>query len=161
MKATAVAFLLTTSTIEMDSTSILSPPPQLRSCAQDTNCVLSYYLELPNCYISPLLSRQWPKVSFQQALRDLSQYKQAKVIESIVPKDGAREFYYIHMALPGTAPNSLDDIELFFERDDSNVNYNSNDDTTATIVNLRCQARVTLPPPPFCVRRNCINGNMD
>ena len=53
---------------------------------------------------------------------------------------------YIHLTVPGTAPSSLDDVELVFSEG---------------AVNVRCEARVTLPPPPFCIKRNCINGNMD
>ena len=53
---------------------------------------------------------------------------------------------YIHLTVPGTAPSSLDDVELVFSEGAANV---------------RCEARVTLPPPPFCIKRNCINGNMD
>ena len=85
---------------------------------------------------------------------------------SIDTKDGS----YIHVTVPGTAPNSLDDIELFFTVDDSADNLvfgglettgSTPATTTATLVNIRCEARVTLPPRPFCVRTNCINGNMD
>ena len=72
--------------------------------------------------------------------------------------DQDKDSYYIHVTVPGTAPNSLDDIELFFQQDDSSSSSSSD---SATIVSVRCQARVTLPPPPFCVRKNCINGNMD
>ena len=52
----------------------------------------------------------------------------------------------MHLTVPGTAPASVDDIELQFAEG---------------VVNVRCEARVTLPPPPFCVKKNCINGNMD
>ena len=48
----------------------------------------------------------------------------------------------------GTAPGSIDDIELLF-LDESSV------------VALQCEAQATLPPPPFCLERNCINGNLD
>lgn len=61
----------------------------------------------------------------------------------MIPQD-----FYIHLTTPGTAPGSLDDLELIFPAD-------------GDIVNIRCEARVTLPPPPFCIRKNCINGNID
>lgn len=45
-------------------------------------------------------------------------------------------------------PGILDDVELLFAPDSSTVG-------------VRCEAQVTLPPPPFCLERNCINGNLD
>ena len=110
------------------------------------NCVSSY-LEW---------SRQRSKVFFQWALQDLLQYKQAKVIKSIVPKDGVQKYYYIHITVPGTAPNSLDDnwIVLWRWKFQQQWHYHHH-----------CQpdmpTRITLPPPPFCVQCNCINGNID
>lgn len=62
-------------------------------------------------------------------------------IVEIVPKE-----YYIHLTVPGTSPSSLDDIELTFAQE---------------IANVKCEARIALPPPPFCTKKNCINGNMD
>ena len=56
--------------------------------------------------------------------------------------------FYIHLMTPGTAPVSLDDLELAFPEDGG-------------IVNVRCDARVILPPPSFCVQKNCVNTNMD
>ena len=150
----ATASLLLSTSMDLEQVGLTTAPVtpdttvQLRPCAKDTNCVSSFYLEPPNRYVSPLLSRQSPNISFQRALRDLSRYNQARSIET---KDGV----YIHLTVPGTAPTSLDDIELFFQGDDSS------EDGVTTIVNLRGEARVTLPPPPFCVRKNCINGSMD
>ena len=44
--------------------------------------------------------------------------------------------------------NSIDDIYLLFPEEGS-------------IVNVKCEAQVTLPTPPFCIQKGCINGNMD
>ena len=163
-------FLVLESDFPMPSQTTSSSPviqpatTRLRPCGNDTNCVSSFYLEPPNRYISPLVSRQSPRVSFNRALRDLTKYEQARSVESVSPKQDGDAAYYIHVTVPGTAPNSLDDLELFFDQDDSSSssdNPGSDVTTTSTVVNWRCQARVTLPPPPFCVRKNCINGNMD
>lgn len=124
---------------------------RLKSCAANTNCVSSNYLEPPNRYISPFSIVNDREVAFQRAVRDLNRMENdAKNYENInariaevIPKD-----HYIHLTVPGSAPNSLDDIELYFPEDSG-------------IVNVRCEARVTLPPPPFCIKKNCINGNMD
>lgn len=96
--------------------------------------------------------------AFQRAVRDLN--SAASLAATIASKNTAStklgqislvevrpEQYYVHLTVPGTAPGSLDDIELLFAGQD--------------VVNLRCDARVTLPIPPFCLKRNCINGNMD
>jgi uncharacterized protein (DUF1499 family) len=114
---------------------------RLGSCSAKSNCVSSNYKEPPNRYVSPLKIVNDRDVSFQRAIRDLKQNPGGVSIVEIVPKD-----YYIHLTVPGTAPSSVDDIELIFADD---------------IVNVKCEARVTLPPPPFCVQKNCINGNMD
>ena len=122
-------------------------------CKADSNCVSSNYREPPNRYVSPLKVVNEPEIAFQRAVRDIKNYQQQQQqqqqqqisILEIVPKE-----YYIHFTVPGTAPSSVDDIELSFS--------NNNNDN---IVNLKCQARVTLPPPPFCIQKNCINGNMD
>jgi uncharacterized protein (DUF1499 family) len=115
---------------------------RLRSCSPSSNCVSSNYKEPPNRYISPLRIVNNRDTAFQRAIRDLKQYSgEAFSLVEIVPKD-----YYIHLTVPGTAPSSLDDLELIF---------------TDSIVNVKCEARVTLPPPPFCIKKNCINGNMD
>jgi len=89
------------------------------------------------------------ETAFSRAVRDLQEAggggggtAAAEIVE-VQPRK-----YYIHLTVPGTAPASLDDMEFLFGEEGG-------------IVNLRCQARVTLPPPPFCVRKNCINGNMD
>eukprot|EP00977_Amphora_coffeiformis_P012808 scaffold3240_cov187-Amphora_coffeaeformis.AAC.3 len=177
-QATALATvvsLLTTTPMELEPSVVGNPisaqpqaplvtitviPPQLRPCAKDTNCVSSYYAEPPNRYVSPWLSRQSPNVAFQRALRDLSQYSSqgAAAVRSIDTLDGS----YIHAVVLGTAPNSFDDIELFFKaNDDDDSSENVRGDDTGTLINLRCEARVTLPPPPFCIRKNCINGSMD
>jgi hypothetical protein len=86
-------------------------------------------------------------IAFKLAVRDLSQQTQQRssnFIYSIVEIDPIH--HYIHLTTPGTAPGSIDDVELLF---------------LPTIVNLRCEAQVTLPPPPFCLQKNCINGNLD
>ena len=111
---------------------------RLRPCAPERNCVSTNYLEPPNRYVSPLKLVNDQDKAFQRAVRDLNQ-AQASIVE-VKP-----EQYYVHLTVPGTAPSSLDDIELVFTKDG--------------IVNVRCDARVTLPIPPFCVKRNCINGN--
>ena len=115
----------------------------LKPCNVDSNCVSSNYREPPNRYISPLKIVNTPDVAFQRAIRDLKRYQGNDIsVLEIIPKE-----YYIHLAVPGTAPASFDDIELSFTNND--------------VLNLKCEARVTLPPPPFCLRKNCINGNMD
>lgn len=117
-------------------------------CNSQSNCVSSNYREPPNRYISPFKTVNEPNVAFQRAVRDLKNNGENNnnagiSIVEIVPKD-----YYIHATVPGTAPSSLDDIELLFSQE-------------GNIVNVKCEARVTLPPPPFCIKKNCINGNMD
>uniref|UniRef100_A0A6T8H401 Uncharacterized protein n=1 Tax=Proboscia inermis TaxID=420281 RepID=A0A6T8H401_9STRA len=125
---------------------------RLKSCPAKSNCVSSTYMEPPNRYVSPLEITD-REIAFERAVRDVTtnsnvgnQNQNTKVlpfaVADIVPKN-----YYIHLTTPGTAPGSLDDIELVF--------------TDGDIVNVRCEARVTLPPPPFCIQKNCINGNMD
>ena len=118
---------------------------RLQACEPNTNCVSSNYREPPNRYVSPFKIVRDPTAAFQRAVRDLQQSSE----------DGGSEFSvaeivpnskYIHLTVPGTSPSSLDDIGIVFSDD---------------VVNVKCQARVTLPPPPFCVRKNCINGNMD
>ena len=106
---------------------------RLRPCASDRNCVSSNYLEPPNRYLSPLRLVNDREKSFQRAVRDLNQADVS--IAEVKP-----ERYYIHLTVTGTAPSSLDDIELIF--------------TEKGIVNVRCDARVTLPIPPFCLKRN-------
>lgn len=115
---------------------------RLKACSPNSNCVSSNYKEPPNRYISPLRIVNDRDVAFQRAVRDLKEQPGDDIsILEIVPKD-----YYIHLTVHGTAPASLDDLELVFAEE---------------IVNLKCEARITLPPPPFCIRKNCINGNMD
>mmetsp|Transcript_39445 Transcript_39445/g.95434 ORF Transcript_39445/g.95434 Transcript_39445/m.95434 type:complete len:236 (+) Transcript_39445:25-732(+) len=122
---------------------------RLKACDPNTNCVSSNYREAPNRYVSPFKIVRDPNTAFQRAVRDLQQQQPSS-------ENGGSEFFvteiipnskYIHLTVPGTAPSSLDDIDIVF--------------TDNNIVNVKCQARVTLPPPPFCVRKNCINGNMD
>ena len=113
---------------------------RLNRCNANTNCVSSNYVEPPNRYVSPLRIVNDPGVAFQRAVRDLKSGDGGVSIVDIVPRDN-----YIHITVPGTAPSSLDDIELLFSEG---------------VVNVKCEARVTLPPPPFCVKKNCINGNM-
>lgn len=113
--------------------------PRLRSCEPNTNCVSSGYLEPPNRYMSPLKTLSDKETAYRRAVRDLSTLNNK--VEAI-SKDS-----YLHIEVPGTAPGSIDDVELLFADEG--------------VVNLRCEARVTLPPPPFCIKKNCINGNMD
>ena len=121
-------------------------PPRLKACNANTNCISSGYLEPPNRYMSPLKTLSDRETAYRRAVRDLSNSNSNNYYNKIetISKD-----FYIHIEVPGTAPgpNSIDDIELLFTNDN--------------IVNLRCEARITLPPPPFCVQKNCINGNMD
>mmetsp|Transcript_14986 Transcript_14986/g.26807 ORF Transcript_14986/g.26807 Transcript_14986/m.26807 type:complete len:213 (-) Transcript_14986:471-1109(-) len=136
----------------------LDPPPsqqlqqqqsitRLDRCSAQSNCVSSNYREPPNRYVSPFRIVNEPQIAFQRAVRDVKNSQQndgtlnGMSIVEIVPND-----YYIHVTVPGTAPSSVDDIELIFSED---------------VVNVKCEATVTLPPPPFCVKKNCINGNMD
>ena len=115
--------------------------PRLRRCEPNTNCVSSGYLEPPNRYMSPLQTLSDRDTAYRRTIRDLSSALDGKV--ETVAKD-----YYVHVEVPGTAPGSTDDVEILFGEEGG-------------IVNVRCEARVTLPPPPFCVKKNCINGNMD
>ena len=103
-------------------------------------------MEPPNRYVSPLKLVNDRDKAFQRAVRDLT--NAAPSGEGISVLEIKPDQYYIHATIPGTAPGSLDDIEMLFVQDGS-------------IVNIRCDARVTLPIPPFCLKRNCINGNMD
>lgn len=128
-------------------TSSISSITRLKACEPNTNCISSNYKEPPNRYMSPLQLVNERDEAFRRAVRDLSTAATAATtskvdILQVVPKD-----YYIHLTVPGTAPQSVDDIELLYSAEG--------------VVNLRCQARVTLPPPPFCIKKNCINGNMD
>ena len=118
-----------------------NPVARLRPCPYESNCVSSNYLEPPNRYVSPLKTLRDQETAFARAIRDLEQ-SSVKVVE-ILPRQ-----YYLHATVPGTSVGSLDDVEVLFGQDEG-------------IVHLRCQARVTLPPPPFCLKKNCINGNMD
>eukprot|EP00543_Licmophora_paradoxa_P012090 CAMPEP_0202464268 /NCGR_PEP_ID=MMETSP1360-20130828/61411_1 /ASSEMBLY_ACC=CAM_ASM_000848 /TAXON_ID=515479 /ORGANISM="Licmophora paradoxa, Strain CCMP2313" /LENGTH=199 /DNA_ID=CAMNT_0049087517 /DNA_START=32 /DNA_END=631 /DNA_ORIENTATION=- len=119
---------------------------RLKSCEPNTNCVSSGFNEPPNRYLSPLRIVNDREEAFRRAIRDItaeaSKNSASIQIVEVLPRD-----FYIHLTVPGTAPASFDDVELLF-RDDG-------------IVNLRGEARVTLPPPPFCIKKNCINGNMD
>ena len=103
-------------------------------------------MEPPNRYVSPLKLVNDREKAFQRAVRDLTDAAPAG--EGISVVEIKPDQYYIHATVPGTAPGSLDDIELLFIED-------------VGIVNIRCDARATLPIPPFCLKRNCINGNMD
>jgi uncharacterized protein (DUF1499 family) len=115
---------------------------RLQPCPYERNCVSSNYLEPPNRYVSPLKLVNDRDKAFQRAVRDLNSIADGVNIAEVKP-----DKYYIHLTVPGTAPSSLDDIELLFAEEG--------------IVNIRCDARVTLPIPPFCLKKNCINGNMD
>ncbi|CAJ1969748.1 unnamed protein product [Cylindrotheca closterium] len=121
---------------------------RLQACEPNTNCVSSNYREPPNRYVSPFKIVRDPETAFQRAVRDLiiqqstsEDDKSGFSVAEIIPNSK-----YIHLTVPGTAPSSLDDIDIVF---------------SDSVANVKCQARVTLPPPPFCVRKNCINGNMD
>lgn len=103
-------------------------------------------MEPPNRYVSPLKLVNDRDKAFQRAVRDLANAESPK--EGLHVAEIRPEHFYIHATIPGTAPGSLDDIELLFVED-------------GNIVNIRCDAQVTLPVPPFCLKRNCINGNMD
>ena len=117
----------------------------LRPCPAEKNCVSSTYAEPPNRYVAPLSLVKSSEAAFRQAIRDLtSEQQQSFSIANIDPNHR-----YIHLTTPGTSPGSTDDIELLFSDDSS------------SIVSLRCEAEVTLPPPPFCLKKNCINGNLD
>ena len=113
---------------------------RLDTCSREANCVSSSYNEPPNVYVSPLTTVNEPTRAFERAVRDLREGK----FDFVDIKPSSK---YIHVTVPGTAPSSLDDVELVFSSEGT--------------VNVRCEARVTIPPPPFCVKRNCINGNMD
>uniref|UniRef100_A0A7S3Q1F2 Uncharacterized protein n=1 Tax=Chaetoceros debilis TaxID=122233 RepID=A0A7S3Q1F2_9STRA len=114
---------------------------RLKACSSTSNCVSSNYAEPPNRYISPLKIVNDRDTAFQRTVRDVQ--TSDFVITEVISKD-----YYIHLTTAGTAPGSIDDVELVIPEEGG-------------IVNMRCEARVTLPPPPFCVKKNCINGNMD
>ena len=114
----------------------------LKSCPATSNCVSSHYSEPPNRYISPLKVINERDVAFQRAVRSFRNEKDINVVE-ISPKE-----FYIHVTVEGTVKGTLDDIELYFPE-------------AGGIVALRCEARNTLPPPPFCIKKGCINGNMD
>lgn len=43
-----------------------------------------------------------------------------------------------------------DDVELIF----------SEYDKEKSIVQVRAEAKISTAPPPFCIKKNCINGNM-
>jgi uncharacterized protein (DUF1499 family) len=114
----------------------------LKSCPATSNCVSSNYSEPPNRYISPLKVINERDVAFQRAVRSFRNQEDINVVE-ISPKE-----FYIHVTVEGTVKGTLDDIELYFPE-------------AGGIVALRCEARNTLPPPPFCIKKGCINGNMD
>ena len=116
----------------------------LKACSTTSNCVSSNYLEPPNRYVSPLKIVNVREVAFKRAMRDIKASGRSDIsVADAVPED-----FYIHLTVPGTAPYSLDDIEILFT-------------PSGDIVNVRCEARVTLPTPPFCIQKNCINGSMD
>lgn len=121
---------------------------RLQPCPYESNCVSSNYLEPPNRYVSPLTTFRDRETGFSRAVRDLKNADSTAKVVEILPRQ-----YYIHATVPGTAKGSLDDVEILFSSD--------GDTNDGGIVHLRCQARVTLPPPPFCLKKNCINGNMD
>lgn len=118
---------------------------RLPACPAESNCVSSSFNEPPNRYLSPLKIVNDRDESFRRAVRDLNiraSSNEVNIVE-ISPSVG-----YIHLTVPGTSPGSLDDIELSFPEG-------------GEIINVKATARVTLPPPPFCIKKNCINGNMD
>ena len=115
---------------------------RLKPCSTTGNCVSSNYLEPPNRYVSPLKIVKERDMAFQRAVSEFQKHSEYDIVE-VLPRD-----YYIHLTIPGTAPGSLDDLEVLFSNEGG-------------ILNVRCEARVSLPPPPFCVKKNCINGSMD
>uniref|UniRef100_A0A7S4J6Z4 Uncharacterized protein n=1 Tax=Odontella aurita TaxID=265563 RepID=A0A7S4J6Z4_9STRA len=138
-------------------------PARLGRCDPGGNCVSSYFLEPPNRYVSPFrtLKTDGEEAVFRRAVRDVSAAASAAGgstgsalgpigVAEAVPRDR-----YLHLTVPGTSPGSVDDLELLFP----SASIGSGDD--GGIVQVRCEARVTLPVPPFCLRKNCINGNMD
>eukprot|EP00584_Thalassiosira_punctigera_P020152 CAMPEP_0172546750 /NCGR_PEP_ID=MMETSP1067-20121228/16449_1 /TAXON_ID=265564 ORGANISM="Thalassiosira punctigera, Strain Tpunct2005C2" /NCGR_SAMPLE_ID=MMETSP1067 /ASSEMBLY_ACC=CAM_ASM_000444 /LENGTH=206 /DNA_ID=CAMNT_0013333721 /DNA_START=191 /DNA_END=811 /DNA_ORIENTATION=+ len=126
---------------QRQSVSASTPITRLEACSAQSNCVSSNYREPPNRYVSPFRILNEPDVAFRRAVRDIKSSDDRDVsIAEIVPRDR-----YIHVTVPGTAPSSVDDVELIF---------------SDGVVNVKCEATVTLPPPPFCVKKNCINGNM-
>jgi uncharacterized protein (DUF1499 family) len=123
-----------------------NPVGRLQPCPYESNCVSSNFLEPPNRYVSPLKTFRDRETAFARAIKDLRDAESSgktKVVE-ILPRQ-----YYLHVTVPGTSMGSLDDVEILFGDNDEGI------------VHLRCQARVTLPPPPFCLKKNCINGNME
>ena len=139
-----------------------TPVGRLQPCPYESNCVSSNYLEPPNRYVSPLKTFRDRETAFTRAVRNLrdesstgslSSSTNIKVVE-ILPRQ-----YYIHATVPGTSAGSLDDVEILFV--DNNDGADDGGEGGGGIVHLRCLARVTLPPPPFCLKKNCINGNMD
>ena len=142
--AATICMVLFSDTVDQVTNSIApsSYDRRLQICNPQSNCVSSNYREPPNRYISPFRIVNDPDVAFQRAVRDIKGINDGEIsIVEIAPKES-----YIHLTVPGTSPSSLDDIELIF---------------SPSVVNVKCEARVTLPPPPFCVKKNCINGNMD
>lgn len=119
----------------------------------------SNYAEAPNSYVSPFSINEDRTAAFRRVVDDVSSTGEVggevgaagmltSRLSSIRVAEVIPTEFYIHLTTPGTAPGSLDDLELVFPEDGG-------------IVNVRCDARVVLPPPPFCVRKNCINANMD
>ena len=126
------------------ATSISNSPaaPRLTACSPTSNCISSNYLEPPNRYSAPLKLVKDRDMAFQRVIQDIKSNSRFSLVQ-IISKD-----YTLHLTVPGTAPNSKDDIYLQFPEEGS-------------IVNVKCEAQVTLPPPPFCIQKGCINGNMD
>mmetsp|Transcript_26358 Transcript_26358/g.38928 ORF Transcript_26358/g.38928 Transcript_26358/m.38928 type:complete len:239 (+) Transcript_26358:35-751(+) len=135
-----VAFLAITLNCEPSIASTGYEGEKLNACHEKSNCVSSNYKEPPNRYFSPLKIVNDPGEAYRRAIRDIGN-------EGITIVEANSKDHYIHLTVPGTAPSSLDDVELLV--------------SNAGIINVRCEARTTLPPPPFCLKRNCINGNMD
>lgn len=134
---------------------------RLKACPAESNCVSSNYGEPPNRYFSPLSTFRDSETAFARAVQDLraaeasSSSTKIKVVE-VLPRQR-----YLHLTVPGTAAGSLDDIEIVFAGNDSDGSKDNASGNANNIVHLKCVARVTLPPPPFCLQKNCINGNMD
>jgi len=151
------SYASTTTELLADTTAMTSSNTvRFRLCEPTSNCVSSNYREPPNRYVSPLSILKDRDVEFNRAVRDLTAFERGDEISStttsllaglhiveIIPKE-----YYIHATVSSKAPpGSLDDVELFF--------------TDGGIVNTKCNARVALPPPPFCIKKGCINANQD
>ena len=116
--------------------------PHINACKPNINCVSINYLEPLNRYVSPLQTVNEWAVAFQWAVSDMASLKDQTIMK-VSSKD-----FYIRLAVPVTAPGSLNDLKILFSEEGG-------------VANIRCEAQVTLLPPPFCLEKNRSNGNMD